>query len=170
MNRKNYVGTVVSAAALLFCLCQAGFSQNVSVTNLSYSLRVSDVVVHYDLNGPPDKSYDVSLVLKRDSEPYFKMQPKSVSGQVGTGEFAGRGREIVWHLYRDVPSGLDGNDYYFEVNASMIVPEKGGGIPWYYFAGGALVGGAAAVYFGTDLINKSGGANHLPGPPVRPPQ
>lgn len=170
MKERNVFLILLAAAALTGLTAQPGRSQEISVSNLSYTMQDSNVVVHYDLNGPADKSYKVLLVLKRRSEPYFKMLPKNVIGQVGEGDFAGKDREIVWHLYRDVPNGLEGEDYYFEVTAAMIVPDHGGGIPWFYYVGGALVGGAAAVYFGTDMFNKSGGSSHLPGPPSRPSQ
>lgn len=170
MKQPRILPVLVAFAAVSGLLAQPARSQEISLTNLSYSLQDSDVVVHYDLNGPSDKSYEIGIVLKRESEPYFKMLPKAVAGQVGSGTFAGKNREIVWHLYRDVPNGLEGEDYYFQVTASMIVPGHGGGIPWYYYVGGAVVGGAAAVYFGTDVFGSSGGAGHLPGPPSRPPQ
>jgi len=164
---------------ILFSLCVGGmglllfsnnlcFSQDVTVTNVSYSMKDSNVVVHYDLAGPTDKSYKIQLVLRRGTRAFFRMYPKTVEGDVGTGAFAGTGREIVWHLYEDVPYGLDGNDYYFEVDAALLGVEKGGGASWLYYVGGALIAGGAAVYFGTDLFKKAGGESQFPTPPSRP--
>lgn len=157
---------VVTMASMLLN-SESCFSQEISVTNVSYSMRDSDVVVHYDLNGPIDKQYKIQLILRRESQSSFKMLPMDISGDVGTGTFSGQNREIVWHLYEDIPYGLDGNDFYFEVNATLLGAEKGGA-SWLYYAGGALVAGAAAVFFGTDLFKKAGGASQLPNPPSRP--
>ncbi len=143
------------------------FSQEITLTNVSYSMRDSDVVVHYDLNGPTDKPYKVQLVLRRESQPFFKMLPKYISGDAGTGSFSGNNKEIVWHLYDEIPYGLDGEDFYFEVNATLMGVAKGGA-SWMYYVGGAIVVGGAAVIFGPDIFKKAGGGNQFPVPPARP--
>lgn len=137
-----------------------------SVSNVYYTMKDSDAVVHYDLSGPADEPYNVRLVLRRETQPFFKLQPIDITGDVGTEEHPGRNKEIVWQLYKDVPYGLDGDDYYFEVSVTRL-GLKEGGASWLYYVGGAVVAGAAAVYFGTDLSNKGGG-NPIPPPPPRP--
>ncbi|HUI29859.1 MAG TPA: hypothetical protein VLX91_06550 [Candidatus Acidoferrales bacterium] len=167
MKRKIFFMFCVWGIPFLLSDGNFAFSQEVTVSNVSFSMRDSDVVVHYDLNGPADGNYQVRLILRRESQSFFKMFPKDIEGDVGTGAFSGRNREIVWRLYEDVPHGLDGDDYYFEVNAALQRVEKGGGASWLYYVGGALVAGGAVVYFGTDLFKKSGGSQ-LPTPPLRP--
>jgi len=98
--------------------------------------------------------------------PTFKMRPHDVSGDIGDNEQTGQDRMIVWHLYKDVPYGLDGNDYYFEVSVTRLGENKGG-TSWLVYVGGAVLGGVAAVYFGTNLFQKSGGSS-IPSPPLRP--
>ncbi len=87
-------------------------------------------------------------------------------GGCGKGNFEGNGRQIVWHLYSDFPDGLSGNDFYFQVSATLL---NGGGASWLYYVGGViLVGGAAAaVLYKSDLIGKSGSIP-FPAPPGRP--
>ncbi len=137
-----------------------------SVSNVYYTMKDSNAVVHYDLSGPTDKPYEVQLVLRRETQPFFKMQPIDVTGDVGSEEHPGKNKEIVWHLYKDVPYGLDGDDYYFQVSVTLLGVKKSGA-SWLYYVGGAILGGAAAVYFGTDLFNKPGGSS-IPAPPLRP--
>lgn len=165
MRTKNFFGLLLGCSLFVLFGNRLAYSQEIGVTNASYSIMDSNVVVHYDLNGPMDKQYKVELVLRRETRPFFRMLPKDISGDVGTGEFAGKNREIVWHFFDDVPYGFDGTDYYFEVNATLLGVKKGGA-SWLYYVG-AVVGGAAAVYFGRGLITK-GSASNLPSPPNRP--
>lgn len=144
----------------------SGRAQGVSVSNVYYAMKDSDAVVHYDLTGPADKPYKVQLVLRRENLSSFRMQPIDVNGDVGTEEHPGKNKEIVWHLYKDVPYGLDGDDYYFEVAVTRLGVKKGGS-SWLLYVGSAVVAGATAVYFGTDIFNKGGG-NSIPPPPSRP--
>lgn len=166
---RKRITIAVYAASIAFVLLsgKSSLSQEITVTNVSYSMKDSNVVVHYDLAGPTDKSYKIQLSLRRGSQPFFRMLPKTVAGDVGTGTYAGADRQIVWQLYEDMPYGLDGDDYYFEVNATLLGVEKGGA-SWLYYVGGALVAGGAAVYFGTDVFKKSGGGSQFPAPPLRP--
>ena len=167
MTKRLLLMICISIVGSVLLNNESVYSQVPSVSDVSYSMRDSDVVVHYNLNGPADRSYTVAVVLRRESEPYFQMHPKSVTGDVGADAHSGKNKEIVWHLYRDAPDGLDGDDYFFEVNATLLAVESGGA-SWLYYVGGALVAGGAAVYFGTDLIKKPAGASQFPAPPLRP--
>ena len=74
-------------------------------------------------------------------DPLFKIKPIHVTGDIGEGYFVGKERKVVWQYTRDLAAPLDGDDFYFEVNATKL-----GGIPWYYYVGGtALAGGLAAI-------------------------
>lgn len=163
---KKRLFFVFCIGSMAFAALEPCFSQEITVTNVTFTMRDSDVVVHYDLNGPTDDPYKVEMVLRRESQPFFKMLPKDITCDAGTGAFSGKNREIVWHLYEDVPFGLDGDDYYFEVNATLLAAKKGG-TSWLYYVGGAIIGGAA-LYFGPDLLKKTGGETQLPLPPSRP--
>jgi hypothetical protein len=142
------------------------FSQQVTVTNVSFALRGNKVIVYYNLNGPPGKTYNVALALRREGDSGFRFIPIAVSGDVGRGKFEGAGRKIIWSIYSDLPDGLEGNDYYFQVTASLL---KQGGLSWLYYVGGAVLLGstAAAVLYKTGLSGK-GGTSYFPTPPIRP--
>lgn len=132
--------------------------------------RVGDVVViTYDLMGSPEETYDVSLVLRRQNDRSFSFVPTVLAGNVGKDQSVGSGKEIRWDYKKDLPSGLSGDDYWFELTAVKI--EKGGGVPWWvYAAGGAGVAVAVAVLGG----GKGGDTSPpqsttLPGPPNERP-
>lgn len=126
--------------------------------------------IYYKFKGDPGKDYDVTVILKRKSDPTFSLIPKNVSGSVGVGKFANAKRTIIWELTSSEQQSLKGNDYYFAVNAKPVEAEKGGGIPWYVYVGGAaLAGGTAAIL----LLKKNGNSNSgsnasIPDPPGRP--
>ncbi len=165
---KNFYRAIcwLFLSTILFA-AKPGFCQKVAVTDVSYSVQDSNVVIRYNLNGPGDKSYRVVLALRRESSPDFRFIPIDVSGDIGKGEFAGAGREIVWHMYRDIPNGLYGGDYYFEVTASLL---GGGGASWLYYVGGAAVLGGAAVVIINKKSHPSGptSTSVFPVPPGRP--
>ena len=154
-----------------FALPRAQQDIPIRVSNPDWKLEGNLVSVMFDLVGPTEKIYSVSLVLLREGDPRFRLAPKSVSGNIGDGVTAGSGRKIVWEYKRDVPQGLAGEGYYFEIVARL---ESAGGGGWlYYLLGGVVAAGGAAGYL---LSNKpktepgSVGSTELPGPPARPNQ
>ena len=127
------------------------------------------IFIYYQLNGNPDREYDISVVLKRTSVPSFELKPSDLSGNVGRGKYGdGSKKTIIWTLKPEEQAILNGEDFYFVVNADEV--ESGGGIPWYVYVGGAaLVGGTAAVL----LLNKKSDnttttGTDFPLPPARP--
>lgn len=127
------------------------------------------IFIFYEFQGDRSKDFEVTVKLKRTSDPNFEIIPSQLSGDIGEGKFAGKKNKITWVLGEDEESQLEGEDFYFDVTALEI--ELGGGIPWYVFAGGAaLAGGTAAIL----LLGKkdSGGTTpptgSFPTPPIRP--
>lgn len=161
MTGRFLLAVCLTATSLFAVGCYTSFGttespervKGFSVSDVYYAMKDSDVVVHYDLTGPADKPYTVGLVLRRETEPSFKIHPIDVTGDVGSEEHPGKNKEIVWHLYKDAPYGLDGDDYYFEVAITRLGVKKSG-LSWLNYLSGAVVAGAAAVYFGTRLFNK----------------
>ncbi len=130
-------------------------------------VRVQDqtIVIIYDLIAAMDETYEVNIVLLREKNPSFQFVPRSVAGYVGEGKFAGTSREIKWNYKNDLPRGLEGEGFYFEITVNKV----GGGSPWLYIVLGAAAagGGAAALLLGKKGTTQTG-ANELPGPPARP--
>jgi hypothetical protein len=128
------------------------------------------IFIYYQLNGDPQKEYNVSVVLKRTSAPSFELTPSDLSGNIGEGKFGDGSKKTIWTLKPEEKSILNGEDFYFVVNAEEV--KSGGGIPWYVYVGGAaLAGGTAAVL----LLNKKSDnstttTETFPSPPGRPGQ
>lgn len=167
MNKSLYALALLAFLGSSLLATTPCFSQSVDVSNVSFALQDSNVVIHYDLAGPRNKAYKVTVLLRRKGDPGFKFMPADVSGDVGKGDFAGTDRRVVWHMFKEIPDGLYGNDYYFEVTATLI--GGGGGISWLYYVSGAIVAGgaAAAVIYKSQSSNKNG-TTTLPQPPGRP--
>jgi hypothetical protein len=100
------------------------------------------IIISYDLLAPPQNKYEVSLVLRRESDRAFKFIPRTVSGAIGKGQSAGDSREIRWQYKQDAPRGFKGKDYYFIIR----VKKTGGGKAGYILVLLAMMGGAASVF------------------------
>jgi len=123
--------------------------EEIAVRNVRFDLSGNKILIAYDLVGPSDQTYVVKVILKRRQIPSFEYVPKAVSGDVGEGKYAGAGRQVNWDILRDYPNGLEGDDYYFRVEA--IVVSQGSNL-LYYLGGSAVVVGAAAYLL---LVKKS---------------
>ena len=118
----------------------------VDVSNVRVTISGLRVTVRYDLTGSPHGEYNVALVLRNRNNPSFRYIPRMLSGDVGTGEYAGKNEEIEWDMTREFPQGLQGNGYYFVVDAE----EAGGSassVGLFTWIGGAAVVIAAVVAY-----------------------
>jgi len=143
--------------------------EEIRLTNLDWSTAGNAVVISYDLIAPPEDSYEVSVVVLREDDRTFKLVPKSLTGHVGKGKYAGQSRQIRWAYRQDVPQGLRGDRYYFEIH---VYPVQGTS-PWLYVGLGAVAaaGGAAAILLTSKKEEPGGtGQAELPAPPSRPNQ
>ncbi len=127
------------------------------------------IFIYYQLNGDPEKEYDVNVVLKRTSVPSFELVPSDLSGNVGKGKYGdGSKKTIIWNLKPEEKAILNGEDFYFIVNAEEV--KSGGGIPWFVYVGGAALAGGAAVLLLSKKSDNGGGTttDTFPEPPARP--
>lgn len=126
------------------------------------------IFIYYSLEGSATTKYKVSVLLKREKFPSFEYGPEKLIGDVGEGFFATGKKTIIWELSdQEKKSFASGDDYWFEVSAE----EAKGGIPWYYYVGGAVVAGAGAIV--AILLGGKEGTEEtknetFPSPPVRP--
>jgi hypothetical protein len=100
------------------------------------------IVVYYDLSGPTDEGYIVTMSVRREGSQIFDYKLKNVTGDVGEGLFAGKDRKIVWDIQKEFPAGLEGEDYYFLVEAEIV---SSGISPWVWIGGGVAVAGVAGL-------------------------
>src|SRR6185503_15067613 len=99
-------------AALPVAASMPDSAGTIPVENVNFEMSGGEVLIRYDLKAPTDETYHVALVLKRESDPSFEYSPVGVSGDVGSGVFAGTQRRIQWVLAEEFPQGLKGEDYY----------------------------------------------------------
>lgn len=123
--------------------------EDITVKNVRFEVSGNRILITYDLTGPSDQTYIIKVTLKRRQIPSYENVPKTVSGDIGEGKYSGTGRQINWEMLRDYPNGLEGDDYYFRIEAKMI---SQGSNFLYYLGGGVAVVGAAAYFL---LVKKA---------------
>ena len=140
--------------------------EGLKVKNVEWRIEGEIVYIMYDLVGSPDIECEVSVVLLREGFPDFRVVPQTVSGHVGKGKFVGERRQIRWDFKMDVPGGLEGEDYYFEI----VIKEVTASNTWLYLSVGAaaVVGGALFLLKGKSTAGGTSTPAELPGPPARP--
>jgi len=178
--KPNYKSTVArllvqSLAAILAtpfiteASAQEIASDSVYVANATFVMIGDTVIITYDLIAPPETQFDVTLVLRKASEPDFAITPSSITGSVGRVRGGGY-KTVIWNYRKDVPATLKyGQDYWFEITATSI--EEGSSLKWWHYAAGGI-GALAGVFIlsgGGDAGNPVSDA--LPDPPrIRPTQ
>lgn len=172
---RHPVIAVILFSMLLVSIPGTAFPQDpkgtpVRITNQDWKIEGNVVTITYDLIGVAEKSYVIDVALLREDDSRFRLTPKSVQGNIGEGVSAGLSRKIVWEYRKDVPQGLAGEGYYFEIVAR--IHEAGGGSWLYYLLGGVVAAGGAAGYLLTNKAKTETGSTptstELPGPPARP--
>ena len=124
----------------------------IKVENIRVGKEGDKFVITYDLAGPKEEQYVVKVSLRREGDPKFRLDLESVTGDVGTGSFAGKDRRAVWDPARDFPQGLTGTDFFFVVDAEV---DSGGISTWVWIGGGAVAVGLAAVLLGSKKSDES---------------
>ncbi len=140
----------------------------VRVSNVRAEVSGLRVTVRYDLAGSPHRRYNVALVLRNRDNPSFRYFPKTLSGDVGAGEYAGRDKVIEWDMSREFPQGLQRNGYFF-----VVVAEQAGGSShsvglFTWIGAAAITVVAVAAYL---IVRRNGGPTSpasYPNPPGRP--
>ncbi|MFH0765351.1 MAG: formylglycine-generating enzyme family protein, partial [Calditrichota bacterium] len=85
-----------------------------SVENVRWSVTADDkIIVEYDLVG--NGTYEVTLSVSTDNGVTFHLQPRALTGDIGAKVEGGRGKRIVWDVFRDLKR-LSG-DVAVKVNA-----------------------------------------------------
>lgn len=152
------IRVTLSAVLLVQLALPALADEAVDVRNVRFEVRGELVYVYFDLLGDAQKAHRVNLYLRRESEPTFVYRPQNVTGEAGTIVFPASGKRITWEFTKEFPEGLQGSDYYFEVEAEA--PETSGVSPWVFIGGGvALIGGVVALVL-------AGGGDEAPPPPA----
>ena len=159
----------------LFIICATGHpvvaqeqsKGQIRVDNGHWVLEGDIVVITYDLPADPELTYDVGIVMTREGDAIFRVVPKTVTGAIGKGKFAGLKKVIRWDYRKDVAAGLSADDYQFDFSVQVV--KEGSNTIWYILGVGLVgAGGAVAYQF---LKNKDGagtGINTTSGLPDAP--
>ncbi|MFH0991059.1 MAG: hypothetical protein V1799_13705 [bacterium] len=139
--------------------------EDIVVKNIRFEFTGNKVLIHYDVIGPAGQQYNIKVLLKRRKNPRFEFVPKAISGDVGEGRSGGYGKQIVWEIERDFPNGLDGDDFYFRIEAEVITA---GSSLLYYLGGGAVVVGTAAYFLLMKKTDSGVSEGTFPKPIGRP--
>jgi len=138
------------------------------VNNVRFTIYGSLVTINYDLQGDPEARYSVSLILRKESDSTFRYSPKELTGDIGLGKYAGRGKKIVWDISDEFPQGLQGSDFYFVVNAKEVEGRSSTGILTWIGAGAAVIVATVTYIIVTRNRGGSGVTPSYPIPPGRP--
>lgn len=138
--------------------------EDVAVKNVRFEVSGDRILITYDLAAPPEQNYTIRVTLRRKQLPSFEYVLKTVTGDVGEGKFSGSGRRVLWEIFRDYPNGLEGDDYYFHIEATMI--SRGSNFLYYLGGGAAVVGAVAYLLLGKKAATVDEGT--FPQPSGRP--
>ena len=128
---------------LPFLSITSSSAQEFIVQNIHFQDNDEQIVIYYDLLGKENEQFEVRVILSSDDGKTFSIEPKTLSGAIGA-VTAGVGKEIYWDIYRDYPQGLWGENFVFQIEATLIKTKKRA--MWPYFVGGAAVLGGGAAY------------------------
>jgi len=149
-------------AGLLFVelVPAAAFAEDeIAVRNVQYEVTGELVRIYYDLVGPLERVHKVTIFLRRERDTAFSYRPLYLTGDVGSVVFPGEKRRITWDFLKDFPEGMEGDDFFFTVEAEMV--QTPGINPLYWIGGGAaVVGGVLAIV----LLSKGGENPPVPSP------
>jgi len=139
------------------------YSQQPACKFVSIETRGNRICVTYDLVGSVDTKYVVTLYIQRENDPGSLRKLEKVKGDVGDDRPAGMKLTIYWDK-TEISDVVEGVRYQFALEVRQA---EGGGLPWYLYAGAAVVGGA--VYFAVRPESKSTPADTrtVPFPPPR---
>jgi len=149
-------------------LAVRGEDETSRIENVRFEVSEGVVFIYYDLLAPLDKVHQVSITLKRESDPLFVYNPINLRGEVGAFVFSGHNRRIMWEISKEYPGGLEGDDFYFVVTAEPP-PSVEGTNTLLWVGGGAAAAGVVALILlskGEEPPPPTGGG--FPGPPARP--
>jgi hypothetical protein len=165
-KRIIYILIVLMLFEWIFLPSAVAGEESVVIQNIHFDQSGNIVTIYYDLNGPVDKSYKVTIKLKSEDYKSFEYLPQNVTGDIGEGNFVGINRKIVWNLIPESPPISAQYKFYFEVKAEMLSSP----ISPYLWVGGAVVlGGIAALLFSGGSSEVPTNQSHLPlNPPGRP--
>lgn len=128
------------------------------------------VYIYYTLTGSANRTYQVSVSLKKRSDNSYQFTPINLVGDVGANVTPGENKIITWNASTEIPGGLKKDDYYFLLAVDV---ESGSGgwmsTPVLLAGGAAVIGGVVALFLlSPKAAEPAQPAGGFPSPPGRP--
>jgi hypothetical protein len=173
VNRLKVINFLLIAVMLFEAvpMFARGGEEDPKVQNVRVQPAGPMIYIYYDLTGPPQQVYEVSVTVRSRTDSTFQYSPLNLSGDVGTNVFSGVDWRISWSFAKEFPAGLK-DEYYLVVSAKVIADQVSAG--WmrteYYIAGGAVVAGGvvALILLGKKKETTPIVVPGFPAPPGRP--
>jgi hypothetical protein len=127
------------------------------VKNLRIVAETDSLVILYDLDAQGGEGWEIGVVLVRSGDPSYKHTPRNLKGDIGPIRGSRTNLRIVWDFGKEMLAP-PGDDYQVRVTFDRL----GGGFPWLWVGGGAVVAGVVAY-----LLLKDDTPEDLPWPPPR---
>ncbi len=157
--------SLLAAFADVPAFARTGGDPAIGVANQQVLIEGDVAYLRYDLVAPEGETYTITVELRRETNPSFRMIPPGLTGDIGDVKSPGPGKKIRWEYLKDFPLGLHGEDFYFQIEVA-----RAGGFPWLWVGLGSAAAAGAAVVI---LSGKSpsspapAGMQELPMPPPR---
>jgi hypothetical protein len=127
------------------------------------------VYIYYTLSGTADRTYRVSVSLRKRSDSSYRLTPGDAVGDVGPTISPGPDKRITLRMNADFPKGFRKEDFYFFVSADPETSPSKGISPIVMIAGGtAIVGGVVTWLLLSQKTEQPAADKGFPPPPGRP--
>jgi hypothetical protein len=127
------------------------------------------VYIYYSLSGMADRTYTVSVSLRKRSDSSYRLTPGDAIGDVGASVAPGTDKRIILRMSGEFPKGLRKEDYFFLVSVDPEASPKGGVSTTVMIVGGAaIVGGVVTWLLLSQKTEEPANDKGFPPPPGRP--
>jgi len=105
----DQISKILLFSVLCLLFSKTGFSQesNAKFANIDFYLVEEKIQVTYDIKARPTDLFEISLEFV-DLNSNQIIIPKSLTGDVGPNIKGGKGKQILWDVFKDLPNGIEG--------------------------------------------------------------
>lgn len=90
-----------------------------TVPKSTWRAEGEQIIIDYTLNNPANEAVAVRPVFRSKTRPDFRLDPKTVSGAMGTSVVNGTANHAVWQFKQDTPKGLAKDEYFFDFDITL---------------------------------------------------
>jgi len=102
------ISKILLFSVLCLLFSKTGFSQesNAEFTNIDFYLVEEKILVSYDLKAKSTELFEIALEFV-DLGTSQIILPKTLEGDVGPNIKGGKGKQIYWDVFKDLPNGIE---------------------------------------------------------------